>query len=341
MTRKALTEQWIVMKTPGEADLSKALVTGGAGFIGSHLVEALVRRGEAVVVVDNLSSGRTENLSTASKSGSLELIRMDLKNPSNLREILSGVSVVYHFAANPEVRLGQAEPSVHFHENLLVTFNLLEAMRKSGGTKTVVFTSTSTVYGEARQLPTCEDYGPLLPISTYGATKLGCESLISSYAYTHGLKALILRLGNCVGARSGHGVIPDFIKKLKENPTELEILGDGSQTKSYVHISDCVSAVFMTFDAFMRSPLRVDVYNVSSVDQVSVQRIGEIVAEELRLVGVRMRFTGGVDGGRGWFGDVKQMHLSVEKLRRLGWAPKLSSEGAVRAATKELIANET
>ena len=321
--------------------MSKALVTGGAGFIGSHLVEALVRRGEAVVVVDNLSSGRAENLRAASKIGSLELVRMDLKNPSHLLEILNRVSIVYHFAANPEVRLGEVDPAVHFQENLLVTFNLLEAMRKSGGAKTIVFASTSTVYGEAKQLPTREDYGPLVPISTYGATKLGCESLVSSYAYSHGVKALILRLGNCVGARSGHGVIPDFIKKLKENPTELEILGDGSQTKSYVHISDCVNAVFMTFDAFLRTPLRVDVYNVSSVDRVSVQRIGEIVAEELRLEGVRMRFTGGVDGGRGWFGDVKQMHLSVEKLRRLGWTPKLNSEGAVRAAAKELLANET
>lgn len=229
---------------------------------------------------------------------------------------------------------------MHFEENLLATYKLLEAMRSSEFAKTIVFASTSTVYGDAARLPTREDYGPLLPVSTYGATKLGCESLISSYAYTHRMKGLILRLGNCVGARSDHGVIPDFIKKLRQNTTELEILGDGSQTKSYLHVSDCINATFTALAAFLRSSNRADVYNLSSTDQIGVRRIAEIVAEELGH-SVRMRFTGGVDGGRGWYGDVKFMHLSVEKLRSLGWEPKYDSEEAVRAATRALLANAT
>jgi len=313
------------------------LVTGGAGFIGSHLVDALLDRKDEVIVIDNLSSGKMENLREASKRAGLKLIKMDLKEPRNLPEVLDGVSTVFHFAANPEVQVGETAPSVHFQENLLTTFNLLEAIRLNRGRKTVVFASTSTVYGEPEQLPTREDYGPMLPISTYGASKLGCESLISSYAYTHGVRGLIFRMGNCVGARSGHGVIADFIQKLKANPAELEILGDGTQTKSYVHVSDCVNAFFVGLDRFLRTEGRVGLYNLSSPDQVSVKRIAQIVVEEFGLGNVKMKLTGGVDGGRGWFGDVKVMHLSVEKLLSLGWQPKFSSEEAVRSATKELL----
>ena len=201
--------------------------------------------------------------------------------------------------------------------------------------------STSTVYGEATKLPTGEDYGPMLPISTYGASKLGCESLISSYAYTHEMRGLILRMGNCVGRRSGHGVLHDFIKKLQTNPDELEILGDGSQNKSYVYVDDCIQAIIKASDRFLQTNARVDVFNLSSPDQVSVKRIAEIVAEEMGLRDAKLRFTGGVDGGRGWLGDVKVMRLSVDKLIRLGWRPKLNSEEAIRRATKELLAEHT
>jgi len=320
--------------------VTKVLVTGGAGFIGSHMVDALLAQEDQVVVLDNLSSGKMENLRESRDRKGFELVKGDLKQFQNFSELLDGVSLVYHFAANPEVRVGEVEPSVHFEENLLATFRLLEGMRRSGEAKTIVFASTSTIYGEATQLPTPEDYGPTLPISTYGASKLGCEALISSYAYTHSMKGLILRLGNCVGARSGHGAVADFIAKLRANPNELEILGDGSQTKSYIHITDCVAAILLTVRAFLQSEKRVDVYNVSSPDQVSVRRIAEIVIEEMGLRGVKMKFSGGVDGGRGWLGDVKVMHLSVEKLLNLGWHPKLNSEEAIRSAAKQL-ARET
>ena len=316
-------------------------MTGGAGFIGSHMVDSLIERGDDVFVLDNLSAGSLENLSKAGASKKFKFFEGDLKEFRNFPEVLRDVTLVYHFAANPEVRVGHTDPSVHFNDNLLATFRLLEGMRGSKDARTIVFASTSTVYGEATKLPTSEDYGPMLPISTYGASKLGCESLISSYAYTHGMRGLVLRLGNCVGRRSRHGVLHDFIKKLRANPDELEILGDGSQNKSYIHIDDCISAILMIYNKFASTDARADVYNVSSPDQVRVRRIGEIVMEEMRLRDATLRFTGGVDGGRGWLGDVKMMHLGVDKLIKLGWTPKLNSEQVIRTATRELLVEHT
>ena len=315
----------------------KVVVTGGAGFIGSHLVDALATRGDEVVVLDNLSSGSRDNLRFSSAKAGFNLLEADLKDFEGWTEAFDKVKLVYHFAANPEVNVGETAPSVHFQENLFATFRLLEAMRKSKETKNIVFASTSTIYGEASVLPTPEDYGPLLPISTYGASKLGCEVLLSSYAYTHNMRALILRLGNCLGSRARHGVVVDFVRKLKTDSKKLEILGDGTQKKSYIHVDDFVDATNLIRDHFLSSHQRVDVYNLSSTDQVTVKRIAEIVAEEMGIRGLKMSFTGGVDGGRGWMGDVKQMHLSIEKLRRIGWKPKLNSEAAIREAAKELL----
>jgi len=316
----------------------KVIVTGGAGFIGSHLVDALTTRGDEVAVLDNLSSGSKDNLRLASTKPGFNFVGADLKDFEGWDEVFDGVKLVYHFAANPEVNVGETDPSLHFRDNLFATFRLLEAMRKSKETKNIVFASTSTVYGEASVLPTPEDYGPLLPISTYGASKLGCEVLLSSYAYTHGMRALILRLGNCVGSRARHGVVVDFIRKLKGDSSTLEILGDGTQKKSYIHVDDFVDAANFIKGRFLPSNRRVDIYNLSSTDQITVHRIAEIVAEEMGVRGLKMSFTGGVDGGRGWLGDVKQMHLSIEKLQRLGWKPALNSEAAVRKAAKALLA---
>jgi UDP-glucose 4-epimerase len=316
----------------------KVLVTGGAGFIGSHLVEALLLQGDDVTVLDNLSSGSLDNLRAASGRRGFRFVDGDLKDFAQWDEVLDGVGLVYHFAANPEVNVGATNPALHYRENLYATFMLLEALRKSRTAKHVIFASTSTVYGEPSVLPTPESYGPLLPISTYGASKLGCEALLSSYSFTHGMRTLILRLGNCVGSRARHGVIVDFVRKLKTNASTLEILGDGTQEKSYFHIEDFLDAIKLTSDRFLSSDCRVDVYNLSSPDQISVKRIAEIVVHEMGLPAVQMHFTGGVDGGRGWPGDVKQMHLSIEKLRKLSWAPKFNSEGAVRRAAKELSA---
>jgi len=305
--------------------------------MGSHLVDRLIAEGYEVVVLDNLTSGNIENIRSHLRDPNFKLIRVDLKEKRKLEQQLDGVDCVFHFAANPEVRVGEVDPSVHFNENLVATFNLLEAMRKSKTARTIIFASTSTVYGEASSLPTPEDYAPMIPISTYGASKLGCEALISSYVHTFGLRGLILRLANIVGSRATHGVILDFIEKLRKDTGKLEILGDGSQNKSYLHIQDCVNAILCLTKAFLEDRKRVDVYNVGSTDQITVGKIAEIVVRETNTPNVKLSFTGGIDGGRGWVGDVKLMHLSVEKLMKVGWRPKYTSEEALTLATREIL----
>jgi len=316
------------------------LVTGGAGFVGSHLTEELLKEGHMVTVLDNFSSGELENIQHLLDNLSLVLVKEDLKRPKKLGQLVHMSDTIFHLAANPEVRVGETDPRKHFEENILATFNLLEATRKNGRPKTLVFASTSTVYGEAKQVPTSEDYGPLIPISTYGASKLACEALITSYAHTFNHRALILRLANVVGPRSNHGVIVDFIKKIRANPAELIILGDGKQEKSYMYITDCIEAFMHLTEVFSKSTERVDVFNVGSNDKVSVAQIAKIVAEEMKTPRITYRFTGGVDGGRGWKGDIKTMQLSIDKLVRTEWKPSYSSKQAVKLATKALISLE-
>jgi len=306
----------------------KILITGGAGFIGSHLVDAFMRRGCDVVVFDNLSSGKIDSMKKWLKNKGFKFVKGDLRRKNEIERVVVGCDLIFHFAANPDVR---AVPSAHF-DDIIGTFNLLESLRGNVVSK-FVFASSSTVYGEASKIPTPEDYAPLLPISMYGASKLACESLISSYAYYLGFKAVILRLANIVGPRCSHGVIHDFIVKLRRNPKELEILGDGSQMKSYLYIDDCIDAVMLIMEKFNND---VGIFNVGSEDQINVRRIAEIVVEVLNLKDVKFKFTGGVNGGRGWKGDVKVMLLDVSKLKSLGWKPKYDSEAAVRKAAEHL-----
>jgi UDP-glucose 4-epimerase len=313
------------------------LVTGGAGFIGSHLTEELLNRGHEAIVIDNFSNGKIENIQHLMDNPSLQLVKEDLKRPKKLGQLVNACDTIFHLAANPEVKLGETDPKTHFEENILATFNLLEAMRKKGKPTTLVFTSTSTVYGEAKQVPTSEDYAPLMPISTYGASKLACEALITSYAYTFNHRALILRLANIIGPRSNHGVIFDFIKKIKANPTELTILGDGKQEKSYMYITDCTEATMHLTETFSKSTEKFDVYNMGSNDKVTVAQIAKTVAEEMNTPNIKYKFTGGVDGGRGWKGDVKIMQLSIDKLVKTGWKPNHSSKQAVKMAAKALV----
>ena len=310
-------------------------VTGAAGFIGSNLVDRLLSLGHHVVGYDNFSTGQERFLEAALRHPCFQLVRGDLLDFDSLAQAIHGCGMVFHLAANADVRFGTEHPRTDLEQNTIATFNLLESMRESG-TRIIVFASTSTIYGEASTQPTPENYGPLLPISTYGASKLACEAMIASYAYTYGLRGLILRLGNVVGSRSNHGVVPDFLKKLKQKPDSLEVLGDGTQSKSYIHISDCISAIEIVVRNFTKSDTRVDAYNVSSADRVSVRRIAEIVLEEAGANG-QIKTTGGVDGGRGWMGDVKVMQLSNQKLQALGWKDQYNSEMAIKQAARELI----
>ena len=311
------------------------VVTGGAGFIGSHLVDSLMFKGFHVRILDNLSGGDVGNVERWFGDGRFEFVEGDLKDFCVCEKAVDGADVVFHLAANPDVRLGESDPSVHFRENLLVTFNVLEAMRKSEAAKRIVFASTSTVYGEAHAFPTREDYGPLLPISVYGAAKLGCEGLISSYCHTFGFSGVLLRFANVVGGKSKHGVIVDFVRKLKQNRDELEILGDGKQKKSYLHIKDLVSAFSAVLPCLERVGV-VEAFNVGSLDSVDVKRIAEIVCEEMGIK-PEFKFNNVLGDGRGWKGDVRTMQLSVEKLMGLGWKPTLNSEEAIRQSCRELL----
>jgi UDP-glucose 4-epimerase len=312
--------------------MKKVLVTGGAGFIGSHLVDAIMAQGKEVVVFDNLSNGPLENIIRWRSHPAFSFIKGDLLNPTDLAKLeIKSYDLIFHLAANPEVRVGTENPDIHFKQNTVATYNLLEFVRKAGNHPTLVYTSTSTVYGEAAKVPTPEDYAPLKPISIYGASKLAGEALVTAYAYTYGFKAVIYRIANVVGPRSRLGVVYDFVQKLKRNRSELEILGDGTQTKSYLYVSDCIEAMLLGIE---KSSEQVEIYNIGSEDQIDVKTIANIVVGEMGLKDVKFVFTGGVDGGRGWVGDVKNMRLDINKIKRLGWKPRLNSEQAIRQTVK-------
>ncbi|MCX8172219.1 MAG: NAD-dependent epimerase/dehydratase family protein [Archaeoglobaceae archaeon] len=296
------------------------LVTGGAGFIGSHVVDKLVEV-DRIVVLDNFSTGKKEYVNPKA-----EVYVVDIASDP-LLEYFKGAREVWHLAANPDVRTGIEKPEEIYRNNVLATFRILEAMRKAGVCR-IIFTSTSTVYGEAKQIPTKEDH-PTHPISVYGASKLACEALIESYCHTFDFEAYIFRFANVIGKRSTHGVIYDFINKLRANPKELEILGNGEQAKSYIYIDDCISAMFTG----LRAKEKVNIFNIGSEDQIKVKRIAEIVAEEMSL-NPTFKFTG---GERGWKGDVPVMLLSIEKLKNMGWKPRFRSEQAVRMAVRDIL----
>ncbi|KXA89800.1 UDP-glucose 4-epimerase [candidate division MSBL1 archaeon SCGC-AAA259B11] len=292
-------------------------VTGGAGFIGSHLVDRLVEDNE-VTVVDDFSTGRRESLNPEADLIEGSLLKLDLE------EVVEGKDIVFHMAANPEVR--NKDPEAHIDQNFMTTYRLLEAMRETG-VKRMVFASSSTVYGEA-EIPTTEEH-PTFPISLYGAAKLASESLISSYCHTFGFDAWVYRFANVIGPRLRHGVIYDFIKKLRKDPEELTILGNGEQRKSYIYIDDCIDALLKGLE----SASEFNVFNIGTEDQVNVTRIAEIVSGEMGL-NPEFKYTG---GERGWKGDVPVMLLSSEKLRELGWSPELGSEESVRKTTQNLL----
>ncbi|HDI74415.1 MAG TPA: NAD-dependent epimerase/dehydratase family protein [Thermoprotei archaeon] len=313
----------------------RVVVTGGAGFIGSWLVDKLIQEGNEVIVVDNLSSGKLDNLKAHLNSPRLKLIKADLKK---IRDwgFMKEARVVFHLAANPEVRVSTINPRIHFEENVLATFNVLEATRLHD-VPFFVFTSSSTVYGDAKTIPTPEDYHPLEPISVYGASKLTCENFIVTYSKLYGIKGLILRLANIVGGRSTHGVIWDFIHKLKRDPHRLEILGDGTQRKSYLHVSDCVEAMLFLLRKVENTIKDYEIFNVGNEDWVRVVEIADIVVKVMGLKDVEYFFKPATPDGRGWKGDVKLMLLDISKAKSLGWRPRLTSREAVERAAREIL----
>lgn len=308
----------------------KYLVTGGAGFIGSNLVDALMKKGNEVIAFDNLSSGQESYVSHHKDDEKFNLYKGDLLNPIEIESAMKGIDMVFHLAANPDVRFGIERTRIDLEQGPIATHNLLEAMRKNG-VKKIGFSSSSTVYGEAKVLPTPETYGPMLPISLYGASKLACEGMISSYCHSFEMQAWMFRFANVIGHRGTHGVLVDFIAKLRKDPHNMEILGDGKQKKSYFLVQDCVAGIILGTE---KSSEPVNVFNLACEEWTDVTQVADIVASEMGLKNVKYLYTGGT---RGWVGDIPRTWLSIDKAKSMGWKPNHSSEEAVRLAVRELL----
>ena len=302
----------------------RALVTGGAGFIGSHLIDRLVARGDDVVVIDNLSSGDVGFIQPHLDNGRVRLVEGDICNPADVgRAMAMEIDCVFHLAANPDIRLGTRITDTDLQQGTVATYNILEAMRLNDVGR-IVFASSSVVYGEDAPLPTPEDHGPCMPISLYGASKQAGEGLISSWVGTFGLQAWIFRFANIIGARGTHGGIFDFIHKLKNDPTRLEVLGNGLQEKSYMEVGDCVDAMLHVM-ANAHQPLNL--FNLGSHDTASVRRIAEIVVAVTGCADARIEYTG---GDRGWAGDIPRARLGIDKMLQTGFDVTMNSEEAIR-----------
>jgi UDP-glucose 4-epimerase len=308
----------------------RALVTGGAGFIGSHLVDRLVARGDKVRVVDNLSSGVLDFIKGHIENGKVEFSNTDLKDLDALRPLMHGVDIVYHLAANPDIRLGTRITDTDLNEGTIATYNVLESMRLAG-VKKIAFASSSVVYGEDAPMPTPEDHGPCLPISLYGASKQAGEGLIGAWVGTFGLQAWIFRFANIIGERGTHGVIFDFIHKLKKDPSRLEVLGNGLQEKSYMEVGDCVDAMIHVISNTNES---INLYNLGSNDTCSVRNIAAIVVKETGCTDASIEYTG---GDRGWAGDIPKAMLAINRLIDLGFKVNYDSEEAVAHTARVLI----
>jgi len=318
--------------------MSKLLVTGGAGFIGSHVIKTLIRSKDydQIIVFDNLSTGKRENISNWLGRSNFDFVESDILDTRTLDKIVNTCDTVFHLAASSSVPLGSTNTQIDYEQNLLTTYNLLEAMRKSHHCKKMIFTSTSTVYGEVDKMPISENCSQLKPISLYGATKLACEALISGYCHMFDMSSIIVRLANIIGLGT-HGVIHDFITKLSSNHDYLEILGNGMQNKSYLYINDCVEGL-MQLLAILEDRT-FDIFNLGSDDTITVSEIADIVIQELDFGGVQKRYIDEYNG-RGWIGDVREYFLDCSKLKDIGWHPKYKSKDAVIFTVRELLSRQ-
>lgn len=314
----------------------KFLVTGAAGFIGSHLVDALLARGATVVGLDNLKLGKRENLAAALKNPRCRFFQADINDLSATGKMIAEETAaapfdaVWHLAANSDIRAGVADPDVDFRDTFLTTHSVLKLAREHKIPR-LAFASTSAIYGDLKRKLT-EDIGPLFPISNYGAMKLASEAAISAATESFLERAWIFRFPNVVGSRATHGAIFDFVHKLLKNPAELEVLGDGTQEKPYFHVADLIDAMlFITGNA----PDKLNFYNIGTSDSVTNVRYLAETTIRFAAPGAKIRFTG---GNRGWVGDVPKVDYSVEKLQKLGWSPRLTSNAAVDRAVAEIVA---
>lgn len=299
----------------------KALVTGGAGFIGSHLVDRLLEDGYEVRALDNLSEGKLENIAHLKNNPKFSVQEADLKDARTVEKLVSDRDTIFHLAAHANIRTSLVDHTADLQNNLVGTLNILEAMAKHH-VNDLIFASTSALYGEATVTPTPENYMPV-QTSLYGASKLACESYSEAFTQFSDIQFWAYRFSNIIGERCRRGVIWDFINKLKRNPKELEILGDGKQSKEYLYVDDCVNGIMTGHE---KSHGKVNIFNLAIEENTTPDQVADIVIREMGLTGVRRKYTG---GARGWIGDIPVVHLSIEKIKSLGWAPKVSSEEAI------------
>ena len=322
----------------GMIDAYSYFIAGGAGFIGSHFTDRLLSSGEIrkVTLFDNFSSGREWHFEEHHRRGDgrLLVIRGAVNDLKTLAEAISGHDVVIHLASNPDIARAATDPEIDFYQGTVLTNNIVEAMRRAG-VRRLIYASGSGVYGDVGDRALVENHGPLVPVSTYGASKLAGEALIASYCAMFGLTACVFRFGNVVGARQTHGVGFDFVRRLRKDPTRLRILGNGRQSKTYIHVSDVIDAVIA---ASCQTGGGFAVFNVGTGDAITVTEIAEIAVECLELSEKPIfDYTG---EARGWKGDVPVVRLDTSRIRSLGWQPKLNSRQAIYRSLKELIADE-
>jgi UDP-glucose 4-epimerase len=314
--------------------LSRYFLVGGAGFIGSHFTDRLLADSAVarVTLYDNFSSGREWHYSHHLSDDRFALVRGDVKDADSLSSAMQGHDVVIHLASNPDIARAATEPDIDFREGTLLSNNVVEAMRRSGAT-TILYASGSGVYGDLGEVEAHEDHGPLIPVSTYGASKLAGEGLISSYSYMFDLTGHVFRFGNVVGPRQTHGVGFDFLRQLLKNPLKLRILGDGTQSKSYIHVRDVVEAVLLTAT---RSSQRFSVQNVATGDYITVTEIAHLAVECAGLdpKHVEFSYTG---GNRGWKGDIPIVRLNTARIRNLGWTCSAGSREALRQSMLAML----
>ncbi len=314
--------------------LTSICIVGGAGFIGSHFVDRFLdgTSTESVTVFDNFSSGREWHLDRHTGDPRLRIVRGDVADFDTLASAMTGIDTVIHLASNPDIARAVTEPAIDFDSGTLLTHHVLEAMRLSGATR-IVYASGSGIYGDLGEEEVDEDHGPLLPISTYGASKLAGEALISAYCHMFGLSGFVFRFGNVVGPRQTHGVGYDFIRRLSTDPGHLLILGDGRQSKSYIHVTDVVEAVLL---ATGRTSAPVATYNVATGDYITVGEIAHMAVEVMKLdpEHTEFEFTG---TDRGWKGDVPVVRLSTKRLRALGWTNAMSTRQAMQASLQSTL----
>ena len=312
--------------------MKKYFIIGGAGFIGSHLVRFILKEEVTAVVTiyDNFSSGKMWHLSEVKNYDNLKIIKGDIKDLELLKSSIRGNDVVYHFASNPDISKAITQPDIDFWEGTYLTNNVLEAMRVNN-IKHLLYASGSGIYGDTGYLETDEDYSPMIPISTYGASKLSCEALISSYCFMFDMNAAAFRFANVVGPNQTHGIGYDFVKKLLKDYSQLEILGDGTQSKSYIYVTDIIKALRMIEMNYLNN---YSYFNVATNDFISVKEIADIVIKLLNYENVKYKFTG---GNRGWKGDVPIVRLNSEKIRKLGWNNIYTSEESIKKSVTSII----